>query len=189
MPKPDSDWIDIRRRYFYLDLSGKTFSPAMAEKKTRCALVAKLEPGAACDFLPQSHPNHGKPSKMGQAVLESPERVPEGREQAWIVSAVRKYARAFRRLGATEVVFWEVHFIRHGAQENFEMSVTDMRTLAEARVPYCLSVYHCGKRELASMSERLHREEWQSKVKEGQHAEGTLQLSSPRFTGNDGQAE
>jgi hypothetical protein len=75
---------------------------------------------------------------------------------------VRRYAAMLRKLGATDIVFWEVHFLRHGAQENFEMTVDKMRTLAKERVPYCMSVYHAGKRELMAMSSRMHCRKWKS---------------------------
>ena len=156
MAKANSVWLDIRRMHFYLDLYGETFSPKLAEKKTGLILHEKLERGEPCNHLSPRHPGFRKPCSIGSAILQAPGNIPEGKQSQWVLQALARHSRTFRRLGASDITFWEVHFLRHGAQENFELSVADMKLLSHSKIPYCLSVYHLNKKELMTMSERLY---------------------------------
>ena len=142
------------REYFYLDLSGPKFSPRKVEAQIGLTLHNKLERGAPCNHLPRQHPNHGKPSADGSAVLQAPENISEGRQLQWILQTIRKHSRTLRNLGATHITLWHVRFLPRNAQENFELSVSDMATLSRFKVPYCLSVYHLSKKGISTMPER-----------------------------------
>lgn len=160
MTKKDTEFIDIRRSYFYLNLHGVTFSPKKTEKETGLTLHMKMEKGMPDLLEFPRHPDCGKPSNSGSAILQAPPQVPEGNQEQWILKTVRQHWRTFRRLGATRMTFRAVHFMRRDAQKNFELSVADMAILARAKVPFCLSVYHPRRKEIDGMPERYCDRLW-----------------------------
>ena len=144
-------WVNVHKTHIYLDLAGPSFSPKKAEEKTGLTLHDKLERGMPSHLEFPRHPEHGKPSKIGQGVLQAPEQVEAVNQWQWLLRTVRKHANTFRRLGATDMVLWRVDYLRTGAQENFELSVSEMALLARAKVPFCLSVYHLSKTGISEM--------------------------------------
>jgi hypothetical protein len=87
-------------------------------------------------------------------VLQPPESVAFHNQKEWVLNAIRDHSTTFREVGATDFTFWQVRYLRHNAQENFELLLEEMNILTSAGASYCLSVYRQNKQEMIEMGTR-----------------------------------
>jgi hypothetical protein len=156
MAKQRITWEDPDKWYYYLDISGPKFSPEVAERETGLVLFEKIERGQLLLRVSPRHPFFGKPVQQGSAILQPPKRIARYGQGKWVLKTLGRYGKMLRRLGAENVVFWQVKYFPEDSQENFELSIADIAILAMQKVPYCLSIYHLNPKELQKMPERLY---------------------------------
>jgi len=145
---------NLERRYFYLDLHGKYFHPSKAESETKLILYDKLEPKEPIYFLSKHHPEYGKPSKYGNAIIQPPINIKN--QIKWLLKTLDKYYTILNKLGVTKIIFWEVCYLLPETQRNFELDSDEMEILSTYKTSFCLSVYDLDLDNIESMSQRFH---------------------------------
>lgn len=147
--------------YFYIDVCGAKFSPRNAEEELGLSLYEKLEVGTPMTNRARSNPRYGQRSTLGWGVLQAPPRVAYRNQTRWLMQTLLKHNKALRRLGATDIVYWEVRYILRDQQENFELSSAEISALHKAKAHYCLSIYHQTKKDFKKMGSRLYSKRWE----------------------------
>lgn len=152
--------LKLERRYSYIEVSGKNFSPALIEKIIKLPLYDKLEPGEPCLYLSKNHPWYGKPSKTGDAILQPPSSI--ANQIGWTIKKLKEFGKVFRENGADKIILWEVAFFLPDAQKNFELNPDEMKILHKENVPYCLSIYDIDIQNVTPLSKKYSTDRYRN---------------------------
>ena len=125
----------ITRELLSINMSGTTFSPSEAKRRTELPLVRTNEPGETGERGRYKN----KPTPFGGASLDAPDETPDEAKLAHLLDSVLPHAGTLRQLGVEEMVVYVGYFWRD--QCNLSFQPEDLSRLAALGVPFWISCY------------------------------------------------
>ncbi|HEX2094161.1 MAG TPA: hypothetical protein VHG28_17290 [Longimicrobiaceae bacterium] len=124
----------------YLQLLGKSFSPALAERQTGLSFTERNEVGE----LGTRGKYEGIPLPFGSATLQAPPEVDPSERLDWILDSVLPHAEALRNLGGMEG--WLHSTFYFDAQCNLAYPPGQLQKLSQLGIPYTVSCIQAPER-------------------------------------------
>lgn len=125
----------LTRESITVKMSGETFSPAEAERRTGLSLSDTIEPG---EIAPRGR-YKGQRSPLGYANLYAPDEVPDDGKLAALLDTVLPHADALRQLGVEDMTVYAGYF--YESQCNLTFWPDAMAKLGELGAAFWVSCY------------------------------------------------